>query len=136
MGVPDSSGTQKDGKTRICVDYRRLNDVTKKDAHPLPRIDDIFDALREAKYFSTLDLASGYHQVFVETQDQEKTGFVTPWGQYKYTVMPFGLCNAPATFQRLMALVFSGLIGIDCLIYLDDIIIFVQTFDVHIIRLE
>jgi hypothetical protein len=127
---------KKDGTARICVDYRRLNDVTKKDAHPLPRIDDIFDALRGAKYFSTLDLASGYHQVSVEPEDQEKTGFVTPWGHYEYTVMPFGLCNAPATFQRLMALVFSGLIGLDCLIYLDDIIIFGPTFEVHIIRLE
>ena len=123
---------KKDGTARICVDYRRLNDVTKKDAHPLPRIDDIFDALRGAKYFSTLDLASGYHQVSVEPEDQEKTGFVTPWGHYEYTVMPFGLCNAPATFQRLMALIFSGLIGIDCLIYLDDIIIFGPTFEVHI----
>ena len=92
--------------------------------------------MRGAKYFSTLDLASGYHQVPVDKSDQEKTGFVTPWGHYEYTVMPFGLCNAPATFQRLMALVFSGLIGIDCLIYLDDIIIFKQTFNVHIIRLE
>ena len=92
--------------------------------------------MRGAKNFSTLDLASGYHQVSVDKSDQEKTGFVTPWGHYEYTVMPFGLCNAPAIFQRLMALVFSGLIGIDCLIYLDDIIIFGPTFDVHIIRLE
>ena len=127
---------KKDGTARICVDYRKLNDVTKKDAHPLPRIDDIFDALRGAKYFSTLDLASGYHQVAVAPQDQEKTGFVTPWGHYEYTVMPFGLCNAPATFQRLMALVFSGLIGLDCLIYLDDIIIFSATFEIHLIRLD
>ena len=127
---------KKDGTARICVDYRKLNDVTKKDAHPLPRIDDIFDALRGAKYFSTLDLASGYHQVAVAPQDQEKTGFVTPWGHYEYTVMPFGLCNAPATFQRLMALIFSGLIGLDCLIYLDDIIIFSPTFEIHLIRLD
>ena len=92
--------------------------------------------MRGAKYFSTLNLASGYHQVPVDKSDQEKTGFVTPWGHYEYTVMPFGLCNAPTTFQRLMALIFSKLIGIDCLIYLDDIIIFGPTFDVLIIRLE
>ena len=127
---------KKDGTARICVDYRCFNDVTKKDAHPLPRIDDIFDALRGAKYFSPLDVAHGYHQVSVDKSDQEKTGFVTPWGHYEYTVMPFGLCYAPATFQRLMALVFSGLIGIDYFIYLDDIIIFGPTFDVHIIRLN
>ena len=87
-----------DGTAQILVDYRRLNDVTKKDAHHLQRIDDIVDALHVAKYFSTLDLASGYHQVPVETRDQEKTGFVTLWGHYEYTVMPFKLCNAPATF--------------------------------------
>ena len=92
--------------------------------------------MRSAKYFSTLDLASGYHQVPVDKSDHEKTGFVTPWSHYEYTVMPFKLCNGPATFQRLMALVFSGFIGIDCLIYFDDIIIFGPTFDVHIIRLE
>ena len=127
---------KKDGSARICVDYRKLNDVTKKDAHPLPRIEDIFDALRGSKYFSTIDLASGYHQVSVARKDQEKTAFVTPWGHYEYVVMPFGLCNAPATFQRLMTLIFSGLIGLDCLIYLDDIIIFGPTFDVHLLRLE
>ena len=121
---------------RICVDYRRINDVTKNDAHPLPIIDDIFDAFRGAKYFLTLDLANGYHQVPVDKSYQEKTGFVTPWGHYKYIVLPFGLCNALATFERLMALVFSGLNGIDCLIYLDYIIIFGFTFDVQIIRLE
>ena len=71
---------KKDGSARICVDYRRLNDLTRKDAHPLPRIEDNFDALRGSKYFSTLDLASGYHQVPVAERDQEKTAFVTPCG--------------------------------------------------------
>ena len=126
---------KKDGSARICVDYRRLNDITRQDAHTLPRIEDIFDALRGSKYFSTLDLASGYHQVAVRKQDQENTAFVTPWGHDEYKAMPFGRCNAPATFQRLMALIFSGLVGLECLIYLDDIIIFRPTFDVHL-RLE
>ena len=81
--VPIVVERKKDGTARICVDYRRLNDVTKKDVHPLPIIDDIFAALRSAKYFSTLDLASGYHQVPVEVKDQEKTGFVSPWGHYE-----------------------------------------------------
>ena len=127
---------KKDGIVRICVYYRRLNDITRKDAHPLPRIENIFNALRESKYFSTLDLASRYHQVAVAKQDQEKTAFVTPWDHYEYEFTPFGLCNAPATFQRLMALMFSGLVGLECLIYLDDIIIFGPTFDVHLLRLE
>ena len=127
---------KKDGIARICVDYCRLSDVTKKAAHSPPRIDDIFDALRSAKYFSTLDLEGGFHQVLVDKSDQEKTGFVTLWGHFEYTVTSFGLCNAPVIFQGLMALVFWGLIGIDCLIYLDDIIIFGPTFDLHIILLE
>ena len=123
---------KKDGTVRICVDYLRLNDITRKNAHPLPRIESIFDAFRRSKYFSTLDLASGYHQVAVAKKNQRKTAFVTPWGHYEYEVMPFGLCNAPATFQRLMALIFSGLVGLECLIYLDDIIIIGPTFDVHL----
>ena len=127
---------KKDGTVRICVDYRHLNDITRKDAHPLSRIEDIFDALRGSKYFSTLYLASGYHQVAVTKEDQEKTAFVTRWGHYEYEVMPFGLCNASATFQRLMALIFSGLVGLKCLIYLDDIIIFGPTFDVHLLCFE
>ena len=126
---------KKDGSARICVEYRRLNDISRKDAHPLPRIEDIFDVLRGSKYCSTLNLVSGCHQVAGRKQDQEKTAFVTPWGHYEYEVMPFGLCNAPATFQRLMALIFSGLVGLECLIYLDDFIIFGPTFNVHL-RLE
>ena len=127
---------KKTGEIRLCVDYRKLNDVTRKDAHPLPRIEDMFDTLSGSRYFSTLDLASGYHQVEVEPKDRDKTAFVTPFGLYQYNVMPFGLCNAPATFQRLMALVFSGMMGETCLAYLDDIIIFSKTFDEHLIKLE
>ena len=126
----------KDGTVRICVDYHRLNDITRKDAHSLPRIEDIFDALRGSKYFSTLYLASGYHQVSVAKEDKEKTAFVTLWGHYEYEVMPSELCNSPATFQSLMALIFSGVVGLECLIYSDDIIIFGPIFDVHLLRFE
>ena len=85
---------KRDGSTRFCVDFRKVNQVTKKDAQPLPRIDDTLDALGAAKWFSTLDLASGYWQVEVEPADREKTAFATPQGLYQFRVMPFGLCNA------------------------------------------
>ena len=124
--------SKKDGTPRFCVDYRRINNLTRKDAHPLPRIDDTLDALSGAKWFSTIDLASGYWQVEVEPSDREKTAFATPFGLHQFRVMPFGLCNAPSTFQRLMELVLAGLHWSTCLVYLDDIIIYSRTIDEHL----
>lgn len=86
---------KKDGSIRLCVDYRQLNAKTRKDAYPLPRIEESIDALTGAKWFSTLDLASGYSQVSVVERDKEKTAFCTPFGLFEYNRMPFGLCNAP-----------------------------------------
>jgi len=127
---------KKDGTPRFCVDYRRVNDVTQKDAHPLPRIDDTLDTLSGAKWFSTIDLASGYWQVEVEPSDRPKTAFATPFGLHQFRVMPFGLCNAPSTFQRLMELVLAGLHWNICLVYLDDIIIYSRTVKEHLEHLR
>lgn len=128
--------TKKDGSTRFCVDYRKLNDATIKDAYPLPRIEDSLDSLGGSRWFSTLDLASGYWQVEVKEEDRAKTAFVTRKGLYEFTVMPFGLCNAPATFQRLMERVLAGLQWDVAVLYIDDIIVHGRTFEEHIERLS
>ena len=127
---------KKDGTLRFCVDYRQLNSVTKSDTFPLPRIDDLLDQLGKAQYFSTLDLASGYWQVQVHPLSREKTAFVTHQGLYEFAVMPFGLKNAPALFQRLMQRVLMGLNPTDghdfVSVYLDDVLVFSETFDDHL----
>eukprot|EP00731_Ephydatia_muelleri_P035738 Em0153g13a len=123
---------KKDGSVRFCIDYRKLNAVTTKDAYPLPRIDDTLDTLCGSKWFSTLDLLSGYWQVEMSPEDRHKTAFCTPQGLFEFKVMPFGLCNAPATFQRLMDLVLAGLQWSKCLVYLDDVILLGTTFGEHL----
>ncbi|KRX34754.1 Retrovirus-related Pol polyprotein from transposon 17.6 [Trichinella murrelli] len=127
---------KNDGSPRFCVDYRRLNAVTRVDAQPILRVDDALDALAGAKWFSTLDLASGCWQVEVAERHREKTPFSTPLGLFQFRVMPFGLCNALATFQRLMEKAMRGLTWKTCLVYLDDIIVFGKTKEEHLERLK
>ncbi|XP_029766793.1 uncharacterized protein LOC113406182 [Terrapene carolina triunguis] len=127
---------KKDGGVRFCCDYRKLNEVTHKDAYPLPRVEESLDALGSARVFSTLDLTSGYFQVAVEERDRKKTAVTTPFGLFEWTRMPFGLCNAPATFQRLMEGVLGDYILDTLLIYLDDVIVFSKDFESHMEKLD
>ena len=127
---------KSDGSIRLCVDYRKLNSKTRNDAFPLPRIDESLDALGQASFFSTLDLASGYWQVEMDESDKTKTAFTTPMGLFEFNRMPFGLSNAPATFQRLMQRCLGDQNFETVLIYLDDILIFSKDFDSHISNLD
>ncbi len=119
---------KKDGSIRFCVDLRQVNAVTKKDAYPLPNINDCLGSLSGSEFFCTLDLASGYWQVAVAPDDIEKTAFSTHRGQFAFTRMPFGLTNAPATFMRLMEMTLRGLEWERCLVYLDDVVVFGSDF--------
>ena len=122
---------KKDGMIRLCVDYRRLNTVTRVDAYPMPRIDDLIDLVGQAHYISTLDLTKGYWQIPVVERDQPKTAFTTPFGLYQFKRMPFGLMGAPATFQRVMDQILDGLQDFTSA-YLDDLIVFSTTWEDHL----
>ena len=126
---------KKDGGVRWCIDYRALNNVTEKDSYPLPKIDECLDVLSDSTLFSTLDLQSGYWQIEMHPEDRGKTAFATRQGLFEYLRMPFGLCNAPSTFQRTMEIALQGLQWRTLLIYLDDVIIFSNSFDEHLERL-
>ena len=128
---------KKDGKLRMCIDYRDLNSRTVKDSYSLPRVEELFDCLGGMSYFSVLDMKSGYHQVEILESHKQRTAFtVGPLGFYEYNRMPFGLSNAPATYQRLMEKCLEGLHLNNCLIYLDDVIIFSKTYEEHLEHLE
>jgi hypothetical protein len=129
---------KKDGAMRVCVDYRKLNDPTRKDRTPLPRIDELLDSLHGARYFSTLDMYKGYHQVRVKERDIYQAAFRTHYGLFEYCVIPFELCNAPARFQAIMNRVFDPYLGKLNVVYMDDVLIYNKTADEHLehIRLE
>lgn len=122
---------KKSGDYRLCIDYRKLNSLTRKDVWTLPRTDDLLDSVSGAIIFSTLDAFSGYWQIKVRPNDIEKTAFTTPFGNYSFLVMPFGLTNAPATYQKLMDNLFRDIIGSYVAIYLDDILIYSSTLEKH-----
>ncbi|GES76231.1 enzymatic polyprotein, putative [Rhizophagus clarus] len=127
---------KKTGNYRFCVDYRKLNAVTITDAYPLLRIDELLEKYRTAKWFTSLDLAAGFHQVEMVEEDKEKTVFICSKGLYEYNVMPFGLKNAPGTFQRLMNEILSEYIGEFVVVYIDNIMIYSKSFKEHMEHLE
>ena len=127
---------KKDGSWRYCIDYRSVNNVTVKDAYPLPLIEECIDSLAGKKWFCTLDMNSGYWQIPVAAEDKEKTAFLTRYGLYQFTRMPFGLSNSPATFQRAMHMVLNGLIWERVIVYLDDINVMGATVEETLDHLE
>jgi hypothetical protein len=131
FGAPVLFVKKKDGTMRMCVDYRALNNITIKNSYPLPLVDELFDRLQGAKYFTKIDLRSGYHQIRIVDEDIPKTAFRTRYGHYEFLVLPFGLTNAPATFMHLMHQTFRDQLDDFVIVFLDDILIFSKTLQQH-----
>jgi hypothetical protein len=130
-GAPVLFVQKKDGSQRMCVDYRSLNDVTIKNKYPLPCIEDLFDQMRGARVFSKIDLRSGFHQMKIRPSDIPKTAFSTRYGLYDFTVMSFGLTNAPAYFMNLMNKVFMEYLDRFVMVFIDDILIYSKNDSDH-----
>lgn len=126
---------KKDGSLRLCIDYRKLNDMTTEDRYPMPRVEELLEKLGKAKYISTLDLTKGYYQVSMAPSDRKKTAFMAPMGKFEFTRMPFGLKGAPATFQRLMDVILGPYTAF-ARAYLDDIVIFSESWEEHLTHLD
>src|SRR5215211_1132972 len=130
-GAPILFVRKRDGSHRMCIDYRELNKLTVKNRYPLPRIDDLFDQLQGASWFSKIDLRSGYHQVRVRDEDVQKTAFRTRYGHYEFVVMPFGLTNAPAVFMDLMNRVCRPMLDRSTIVFIDDILVYSRSREQH-----
>ncbi|GBG83208.1 hypothetical protein CBR_g36822 [Chara braunii] len=135
-GAPVLFARKADGTLRLCIDYRGLNRYTVKNSYPMPRSDELFDRLAGNRFFTKIDLRSGYHQIRVAAADQPKTAFRSRFGHYEFTVMPFGLTNAPATFQRAMKDIFRDILEQYVLVYLDDILVYSRTLEEHLRHLR
>ena len=135
-GSPVVIVDKKDGTKRFCIDYRKINDITVTDAHPLPRIDDLLERFRKANWFSSIDLASGYWQIEMDEKDIVKTAFTCHLGLFEFIVMPFGLKNAPPTFQRMMNEILGEWLDEFVVVYIDDIMIYSKTFGEHMEHVE
>lgn len=127
---------KKTGDWRLCVDYKKLNAYTVKNKYPLPIIEELFEELHVAKWFTTLDLKSGFHQILVHPDDQFKTAFHTHHGHFEYKVMPYGLTRAPATFQAIMNHILAPLLRKCVVVFIDDILIYSTTYADHIKHVE
>lgn len=134
--VPKKADASGKKKFRVVIDYRKLNEITIDDRHPIPQIEDILDNLGQSQYFTTIDLKSGFHQIEMDENSRQKTAFSTDLGHYEFLRMPFGLKNAPATFQRAMNSILGDLIGKICYVYLDDVIVFGRCLKSHLMNLE
>ncbi|CAF4637130.1 unnamed protein product, partial [Didymodactylos carnosus] len=127
---------KKDGSMRFCIDFRKLNSITTKDAFPIPRIDDIFDHLAQAEYYTTTDFKSGYFQAELDPKDRPKTAFSTRDQHLQFTVLPQGVTNGQAAFQRIVSQILGPTLWQYSLAYLDDVIIYSQTFEQHLLHLD
>jgi len=128
--------TKNDGSLRFCVDFRKLNSITKEQIFPMPCVHEVLNSLGDACFFTTLDLASGYWETPMKPSDMEKTAFCTRQGNFEFKVMPMGLVNASYTFQKMMQLVLSGLQWQICMVYLDDVIVYSKSFSQHLCNLR